>query len=64
MEEIKDRKEYVKATQADGMAILEGTATWCSQCKAIAPFVDEVRLKIIRFDHATLLTLADDQKVP
>ena len=44
MEEIKDRKEYVKATMADGIAILEGTATWCSQCKAIAPFVDEVDL--------------------
>ena len=43
MEEISDRKEYVKATmQADGVVILEGTATWCPQCKAIAPFVDQV----------------------
>ena len=44
MEEIKDRKEYVKATMADGIAVLEGTATWCPQCKAIAPFVDQVRI--------------------
>ena len=42
MEELKGRNEYVKATNKDGVAILEGTATWCSQCKAIAPFVDQV----------------------
>jgi thioredoxin 1 len=42
MEQLEDRKAYVKATNADGLAILEGTATWCSQCKAIKPFVDEV----------------------
>ena len=42
MEELKDRNAYVKATNADGVSVLEGTATWCSQCKAIAPFVDGV----------------------
>ncbi|KAF2483907.1 thioredoxin-like protein [Neohortaea acidophila] len=42
MEDIPDRKAYVKATNADGVAVLEGTATWCTQCKAIAPFVDKL----------------------
>jgi hypothetical protein len=45
MEELKGRNEYVKATNKDGVAILEGTATWCSQCKAIAPCVDQVYSK-------------------
>ena len=52
MEEIKDRKEYVKATQADGIAILEGTATWCSQCKAIAPFVDKGGIYLREIDFS------------
>ncbi|KAK4555119.1 hypothetical protein LTR86_007885 [Recurvomyces mirabilis] len=42
MEELKDRNSYIKASNADGLAILEATATWCSQCKAIAPFVDKM----------------------
>jgi len=60
MEELKDRNSYVKATNADGLAILEATAVpstlpqmapypdllssqpWCSQCKAIAPFVEKM----------------------
>lgn len=45
MEELKDRTAYVKATMADGVAVLEGTATWCSQCKAIAPFVEQMMKK-------------------
>lgn len=44
MEEIKDRKGYLKATDVEGVAILEGTAEWCTKCKAIAPFVDKVRI--------------------
>ena len=36
MEDLPDRKAYLKATQqTDGIAVLEATATWCSQCKAI-----------------------------
>ena len=42
MQEIQNRKEYVKATMADGVAVLEGTATWCTQCRAIAPLVEEL----------------------
>lgn len=30
MEELKDRNAYVKATMADGVAVLEGTTTWVS----------------------------------
>ncbi|KAK4545592.1 hypothetical protein LTR36_002942 [Oleoguttula mirabilis] len=42
MEELTDRKSYLKATNADGVCILEATATWCTQCKAIAPFVEKM----------------------
>ena len=42
MDEIKDRKDYSKVLMSDGIAVLEGTATWCSQCKAISPFIDKV----------------------
>lgn len=45
MEELKDRNAYVKATMADGVCVLEGTTTWCPQCKAIAPFVDQMMKK-------------------
>ena len=42
MEELTDRNSYVKATNADGICILEATATWCQQCKAMQPFVDKM----------------------
>ena len=42
MEELRDRKGYVKAMMEDGVAVLEGTTTWCPQCKAIAPFVEKL----------------------
>ncbi|RMZ17901.1 hypothetical protein D0860_00190 [Hortaea werneckii] len=42
MEELTDRNSYVKATMADGLCVLEATTTWCTQCKAIAPFVDKM----------------------
>lgn len=42
MEELKTKNEYLKATNADGLCILEATTTWCTQCKAIAPFVDKM----------------------
>ena len=45
MEALADRTAYVRATNKDGIAILEATATWCSQRKAIAPFVEKMRLK-------------------
>jgi len=51
MEELTDRTSYVKATNKDGICVLEATATWCSQCKAIQPFVDKMIRKYpdIRF---------------
>ncbi|TKA82956.1 hypothetical protein B0A55_01545 [Friedmanniomyces simplex] len=44
METLTDRNSYVKATNKDGFCVLEATAakTWCSQCKAMAPFVDKM----------------------
>lgn len=45
MEELKTLPEYLKATNADGTAVLEATASWCPQCKAIAPFVEQMRKK-------------------
>lgn len=45
MEKIISKKEYLRAANADGIAIFEGTAGWCPQCKAIAPKVEELRQK-------------------
>ena len=45
MEELKDRKAYLKAANADGVAILEGVTSWCPQCKAIEPFVEKMKTK-------------------
>ena len=42
MEELRTLPEYLKASNADGTVILQATATWCSQCKAIAPFVEKL----------------------
>jgi thioredoxin 1 len=39
MEELHDHVSYLKASDADGVTVFEATAAWCSQCKAIAPFV-------------------------
>ena len=49
MEELRTLPEYLKAANADGTVILQATATWCSQCKAIAPFVDKL---VQRFPEA------------
>jgi thioredoxin 1 len=45
MQELRTKAEYLKASNADGTVILQATATWCSQCKAIAPFVDKLIAK-------------------
>lgn len=43
MEDLPDRRAYLKATQQiDGIAILEAIGSWCPQCKAIAPYVDKL----------------------
>ncbi|KAF2996467.1 hypothetical protein E8E13_004556 [Curvularia kusanoi] len=36
---IKSKAEYLKAVMYEGVTILEGTATWCAQCRAVAPEV-------------------------
>lgn len=45
MEELTTRGAYAKASMADGTAIFMATASWCGQCKAIAPFVEQMILK-------------------
>ena len=50
MQELRTKAEYLKASNADGTVILQATATWCSQCKAIAPAVDKL---IAKYPEAT-----------
>ena len=42
---VHNRAEYVKATNEPGLVVLEATATWCSQCKAIQPVIDKLLVK-------------------
>ncbi|KAF2711537.1 thioredoxin-like protein [Pleomassaria siparia CBS 279.74] len=39
---LNSRTAYVKAIDHPGLTVLEGTATWCTQCKAIAPEVQKM----------------------
>ncbi|KAF2259472.1 thioredoxin-like protein [Lojkania enalia] len=39
---LESRSAYLKAVMYEGVTVLEGTATWCSQCKAIAPEVQNM----------------------
>ncbi|ORY07252.1 thioredoxin-like protein [Clohesyomyces aquaticus] len=39
---LDTKTAYLKAVMYEGVTILEGTATWCSQCKAIAPEVQKM----------------------
>jgi thioredoxin 1 len=39
---LETKVAYLKASNADGLTIIEGTAAWCAQCKAIAPEVDKL----------------------
>ena len=36
---LHSKAEYLRAVMYEGVTILEGTATWCQQCKVIAPEV-------------------------
>lgn len=56
MEELADRTAYVKATMADGVCVLEGTASWCAQCKAMAPFVEQMIKKYPDARHVAVVT--------
>ncbi|KIW00208.1 uncharacterized protein PV09_08248 [Verruconis gallopava] len=39
---LDSKQAYVRAMNADGLTVIEGTAAWCAQCKAIAPEVDKL----------------------
>lgn len=39
---LDSKQAYVRAMNADGVTVIEGTATWCAQCKAISPEVDKL----------------------
>jgi thioredoxin 1 len=39
---LSSKVDYLKATNADGLTIIEGTAAWCPQCRAIAPEVTKL----------------------
>ncbi|KAH9825631.1 Squalene synthase [Teratosphaeria destructans] len=61
MEELTDRNSYIKATNTDGICVLEATAPWCTQCKAIAPFVEKMSKKYPAVRFYTYNTdIADD----
>ncbi|QIW98887.1 hypothetical protein AMS68_004405 [Peltaster fructicola] len=65
MEELKTLNEYLKATNADGTCVLEAVTTWCSQCKAIAPFVDKMMkqfpdARFYRYDTDTAGDIAQE----
>ena len=39
---LDSKTAYLKAVMYEGVTVLEGTATWCSQCKAVAPEVQKM----------------------
>jgi thioredoxin 1 len=39
---LSSKVDYLKAANADGLTIIEGIASWCPQCKAIAPEVTKL----------------------
>ena len=65
METLTTRNEYLRASNAEGTHVLEATATWCSQCKAIAPFVSKMMekypdCKFYSYDTDTALDIAQE----
>lgn len=39
---LTSKVEYLRASNTDGVCVIEGTASWCPQCKAIAPEVEKM----------------------
>jgi thioredoxin 1 len=39
---LNSKVEYLRASNADGVCVIEGIAAWCPQCKAIAPEVEKM----------------------
>ena len=55
---LTSKIEYLRASNADGICIIEGTAAWCSQCKAIAP---EVKKMVSEFPDARFYVFDVDE---
>ena len=47
---LSDRTSYLRATNAPSLSILEATASWCPQCRAIEPALQTL---IAKFPNAT-----------
>lgn len=39
---LTSKTDYLKISNADGLHIIEASAAWCAQCKAIAPEVEKL----------------------
>jgi thioredoxin 1 len=39
---LTSKTDYLRASNADGLHIIEASAAWCAQCKAIAPEVEKL----------------------
>ena len=42
IQRLTSKTEYLRASNADGVCVIEGTASWCAQCKAVAPEVEKM----------------------
>lgn len=51
--------DYLKISNAEGLHIIEASATWCAQCKAIAP---EVQKLIEEFPKAKFYVFDVDEQ--
>jgi thioredoxin 1 len=57
---LDSKAAYLKAVMYEGVTVLEGTATWCAQCKAVAP---EVAKMVEEFPDVHFFTY-DVEKTP
>lgn len=42
LQTLDSKAAYLKAVMYEGVTVLEGTATWCGQCKAMAPELEKI----------------------
>jgi thioredoxin 1 len=50
---LHSKAEYLKAVMYEGVTILQGTATWCKNCKIIAP---EVAKMVDEYPNVNMLS--------